>query len=165
MIFTRRKNTRVPDTEPVYLTAEGLENLKRHLEKLKAALPKLIDETQKAAAFGDRSDNAEYKESKYALNRTHSQIRSAEDKLKRATLIKNDPKSGVVQIGSTVVLKTGEGKERTFEIVGSVETNPGAGRISHKSPLGAGLLGLKTGDRVTINMDSGKKEYTILRIM
>lgn len=162
MIFGRRKDTRVPDTDPVYLTKEGLANLKKHVERVKQSLPSLAAEAGRTAAYGDRSDNAAYKEAKSALRKANAQILSAEDKLRRAVLIKpND--SGIVQIGSTVTLKSAEG-EKTFRIVGSVETNPRSGRISNKSPIGAALLGKKIGEIVIIETPGGKKEYKIIKI-
>lgn len=163
MIFSRRRDDRVLDTEPVYLTKDGLDNLKKHLARLKESLPRLIEETSRTAAFGDRSDNAEYGEAKSALRRANSQIISTEDKLKRVVLIDPSRNSGMVQIGSTVVLKSA-GTEKTYEIVGSIETNPGRGRISNISPLGKALLGKKIGDKFSMETPGGKKEYEIIGI-
>lgn len=163
MIFSRRRDDRVRDTEPVYLTKEGLENLKKHLAKLKASLPGLAEEAQRTAAFGDRSDNAEYREAKGALRSANSGIINTEDKLKRVVLIEADNNSGVVQIGSTVVLDS-DGTKKTFQIVGSIETNPGSGRISNKSPLGEAILGKRIGDKFSVETPGGKKEYEIIEI-
>lgn len=163
MIFTRRQDNRIPDTGPVYLTQEGIDNLKRRLARLNASLPKLIEETKRTAAYGDRSDSAEYREAKSALRRANSQIIGTEDKLKRAVLIAPDKNSGIVQIGSTVTLESGS-KQTIFQVVGSIETNPASGRISNKSPLGSAILGKRAGDKFTLETPSGKKEYKIIEI-
>lgn len=163
MIFTRRRDDRIPDTGPVYLTQTGIDNLKKRLVRLKESLPRLIEETKRTAAYGDRSDSAEYREAKSALRRANSQILGTEDKLKRAVLINPDKNSGIVQIGSTVTLSS-DGTKKTFEIVGSIETNPGSGRISNKSPLGAAVLGKKIGTKFSLETPGGKKDYEVTGI-
>ena len=71
--------------------------------------------------------------------------------------------SGKVALGSTVVLEM-DGERKIFQIVGSQETNPSKGRISHQSPLGAALLNHKKGDMVKIQTRSSSQEYRILEI-
>ena len=60
--------------EPVYLTSEGLDELKAKLAHLKKQLPIQAAETSRTADYGDRSENAEYKDAKARLRRTQSQI-------------------------------------------------------------------------------------------
>src|SRR3989344_2893662 len=94
---------KVRDTGPVHLTPEGLKRLQERLAKLKKALPDYIAEAARTAAYGDRSDNAEYKEAKHILRRTHRQIFSLEDQLKRAVIIKSGRNAlGTIQTGSVV---------------------------------------------------------------
>lgn len=152
------------DDGPVYLTEEGFKSLQEKLERLKRALPDFINETQRTAAYGDRSDNAEYKEAKSILRRTHWKILSIQDQIKRVVIIAPGSNvSGAVQLGSTVVLET-DGARKTFQILGSHEANPAKGRISHQSPLGATLMNHIKGDTITIQTVSGSKKYRILEI-
>lgn len=129
-------------------------------------LPALIEETQKAAAYGDRSDNAEYKEAKYNLRRTEGQILGMEDRLKRVVIIKPDEKlKGVVQIGSNVTLRRDNGSLRNFQILGRSETNPELGFISNESPLGQSVLNKKLGDKFEFEMPNGTAaQYQIIEI-
>ncbi len=148
------------DDGPIYLTEGGFKRLQEKLARLKRSLPDFIDDAQQAAALGDRSDSSEYREAKSILRRTHRQILSIQDQIKRVVIIKSGPNaSGTVQLGSSVVLKVG-GERRTFQIVGSHETDPARGRISHRSPLGSALMGHKLGD--VINFRS--QEYCIIEI-
>ncbi len=73
MQIPRRKSEELKkrDDGPIYLTEEGFQKLKGELAGLKRALPERIAETARTAAFGDRSDNAEYKAAKGILRRTH----------------------------------------------------------------------------------------------
>ncbi|MBI3114365.1 MAG: transcription elongation factor GreA, partial [Candidatus Harrisonbacteria bacterium] len=152
------------DSGPVYLTEEGLRAMREALAHLKQVLPARIAETARTAAYGDRSDNAEYKEAKGMLRRTHWRILNIEEQLKRVEVIPSGVNaSGTVQLGSTVVLEH-VGKQTTFHIVGPLETDPGAGRISHLSPLGAALINHRAGDTVTITTHGGAQVYRIVEI-
>lgn len=161
---------------PLHLTPEGIEHLKDKLTRLKKSLPELIAETQRTADYGDRSENAEYKDAKATLRRTHRQIFTIEDQLKRAVVIKS-PSIGspsqtlgisdsyrVVELGSTVVLESKDGIHSTFRILGSFETSPEKGFISYKSPLGEALINHKEGDIVAIKTPRGLVEYRIIEI-
>jgi transcription elongation factor GreA len=153
-----------PSYEPVYLTQEGVARLKARLERLKQSLPAAIAETSRTSAYGDRSDNAEYKEAKGILRRTHAQIFDIEDQLKRIVIIPSGTGTeGTIQLGSTVKLSV-SGIAKTFRILGSSETDPSHGRISHTSPLGAALLGHAAGDMVIVQTPGGKQEYKIVEI-
>jgi len=173
----RHEKLQVRDTGPVYLTSEGIQNLKNKLERLKVSLPELALEAKRTADYGDRSENAEYKEAKGRLRGAHRQILAIKDQLKRAVPIKAAA-TGKVQIGSTVVLEVvnsslrGVGDEailqkshlKTFQIVGPSETDPSRGRISYKSPLGAALLGRAVGESTTIKTPTGSTTYAVVEI-
>ena len=161
----QRQNAQKPDDGPVHLTEAGILRMQRRLVELKASLPERIADAAEAAAQGDRSENDAYKQSKSLLRRTHRQIWAIEDQLKRVVVIKAGRNAeGTVQIGSRVTLASREKDRTTFEIVGSRETNPGRGYISHVSPLGAALLGHREGDVVTIKTAVGTRTYEILEV-
>jgi transcription elongation factor GreA len=160
-----RKYINKVDNGPVHLTQDGLLRMEHRLAELKASLPALIAEAGRTAAEGDRSENDAYKQSKSLLRRTHRQIWTIEDQLKRVVLIKTGHNaSGIIQLGSTVVLEGDNQTRRTFEIVGPRETNPGRGRISHVSPLGAALVGHTKDDTITVRSLDGDRNYKILEI-
>ncbi len=167
---------------PIHLTKDGFERMKEQLARSKKSMPELISEAQRTAAYGDRSDNAEYKEAKSSLRRAQGRIFNIEDQLKRVIVIEPDRNiSGTVQLGSTVVIEmepahsTGStsslqassrqvGKQKTFQILGPHETDPAMGRVSYKSPLGAALMNRAKGDTVTIQTENGAKIYRIVEI-
>lgn len=161
----RSDKLRKYDESPVYLTPQGLKILEERLARLKRDMPGFIDEAQRTAAYGDRSDNAEYKEAKSILRRAQGQIFGIQEQLKRVVkIISGENATKTVQLGSTVVLESDGKNKKTFQIVGSLETNPGEGRISHKSPLGAALIGRAKGDTVAIQTANGASEYRVLEI-
>ena len=151
---------------PIHLSAEGLKRLKEQLEQLKKEMPALVEETQRTAAYGDRSDNAEYKEAKSTLRRAQGRILRIESQIRRAVIIEPDKNiSGTVQLGSTVVVEV-NGARKKYQILGPHEADPSAGRISHKSPLGAALINRREGDIVIFNSPAGgsPKKYKIIEI-
>jgi transcription elongation factor GreA len=156
--------------EPVYLTSEGIRRLEARLERLKRSLPTVIEEAARTAAYGDRSDNAEYKEAKGILRRTRGQILHIEDQLRRVVAIPAERNaSGKVQLGSTVTIARSKNGRvsavpKIFRILGSSETDPGHGRISHTSPLGAALLGHVKNDIVSVQTPAGTQEYLIIDV-
>ena len=160
-----RKKPGIFDDGPIDLTQEGAVRLRERLEHLKKILPDLAAETQRTAAYGDRSENAEYKEAKSALRRTQWQIWTLEDRLKRVVEIKTPRKpSGIVELGSTVVVESTTGIKKTYKIVGPYETNPTQARISNQSPLGTALMYRKTGDVIRVRTPGGTQEYRIVEV-
>ena len=156
MQISRRKSEEIRKQQgnagPIHLTEDGFRRLKEQLARLKEAMPGLISEAQRTAAYGDRSDNAEYKEAKSTLRRAQGRIFNIEDQIKRVVVISSGPNaSGKVRLGSTVVIDD-DGVQKIFQILDSQETNPAQGRISYKSPLGAALMNHEKGDTVTISL-------------
>jgi len=142
-----------------HVSKDKLERMKRELKRLvEIERPKQIQEVQRTKEMGDLSENAEYQEAKWKLRRMNSRITSLEQRILKAIPIESGPSAdGRVQIGSTVSLNNGS-KILHYEIVGSQETDPTKGRISHSSPLGQALIGKQVGDTV-------KPADTVLKIV
>ncbi len=155
----------IPEEEPTHLTPEGLEKLKNKLARWQADLPALAVEAQRTAAYGDRSENFEYKIAKRDFRRAQGQIIRITAQLKNIAVIPKGPDaSGAVRRGTTVTLETDEGDKKIYYIVGPRETDPAHGKISAESPLGVALIGKKLGNRVTISTPRGTMGYTILEV-
>lgn len=139
------------EPEDHHLTPSTIEQLKRQLEDLeKRQRPEGVSEVRRLAEMGDFSENAGYQIAKATLRRINGRIETLKERIKTAVPIISGPNAdGRVHIGSTVVLEK-DGQQLTFEILGSQETSPSRGRISHHSPLGAALIGCKVGEVVTV---------------
>lgn len=147
-----------------YLTAARLKELKEELNNLKTSKRKEVAARIEAAkALGDLSENAEYADAKDEQSWVEGRILELEDLIQNAQIIKTDIKTDYVNVGSTIRVNNG-GKEKFFQIVGSNEADPSAGKISNESPLGQAFLGKRVGDKVEISVPAGRMTYTVLEI-
>ncbi len=146
----------------IYFTEEGLEDLKKRLEALKAERTHAVGELKKAREMGDLSENGYYKASKMKLVSVDRELRDIQYKLKYASVIHKEH-SDQVSLGSKVTLSLGE-TEVVYDIVGEYEADPRKGKISNVSPLGLALLRKKEGELVNLKTPNGETSYTILKI-
>ena len=147
-----------------YLTPQKIAAMERELDDLvKSKRAPAADEVARTAQMGDLSENAAYQFAKQNLRRINDRITMLEERLKHAIPIQVGDSDGKVRIGSTVKLAVDD-KEFTFEILGSSETNPSRGRISHSSPLGVELIGKSVGNVITLKTPKGSTNYTIVSI-
>jgi len=147
-----------------YFTQEGLEKLKTELAHLKDVKRREIAEKlEKCISFGDLSENAEYHETKEAQGFLEGRILELESIISNSVVVAVAKKNGLVQIGSTILIKTGSEKEQ-FKIVGAEEADPLGGKISADSPLGKALLNHPKGVIVRVNAPQGTIEYKILKV-
>lgn len=148
-----------------FITKEGLEKLKKELDKLKNIKRKEIAERiQEAKELGDLSENAEYVEAKNEQAFIEGRILEIESLLRQVTVIKEKKKSTkTVEIGSKIKIKDDK-ITKEYVIVGSNEADPNQGRISNLSPLGRAFIGKKIGDIIEINVPQGTKKFEIIAI-
>lgn len=147
-----------------YISAEGLEKLKRQVEELKTVSRREIAARLEAAkALGDLSENAEYQEAKEAQSLNEATIQDLEELLREAVVIQKPASASSVQVGSTIEVSSSHGRE-TFTIVGSEEADPLLGKISNESPMGQAFLGRSAGDKATIKTPAGNETYTVKKI-
>lgn len=151
------------DSKKIYLTSEGLEELKKEYEELtKVKRPEVVNRVSEARNQGDLSENAEYSAAREELSFIDGRIDELEELLKQVVLIKPG-ESSAVDLGSQVTLNN-NGKEDVFTVVGEWEADPAEKKISHESPLGKALLGKKIGETVEVSAPAGKIIYTVVAV-
>jgi transcription elongation factor GreA len=146
------------------MTQEGIDELQKELDERTAARTSIADRIKTAREFGDLSENAEYASAMGEKEQNETRIVEVEHILNNAELItvpKNDSK---VRLGSSVKLKSSDGKEKSFSVVGTVEADPLEGKISDESPIGKALLGKKVGEEVEIVTPAETAIYTVVSI-
>lgn len=141
------------------ITAEGKAELEKELAELKERRAEIAEKIAAARDYGDLSENAEYDAAREEQGIVETRVIEIEDILQNFELIKPSKANGIVRVGSTVDLHNG--KKVTYTVVGPVEADPLEGKISNESPIGAALMGKKTGEKVTITTPKGEIAYTI----
>lgn len=157
-----------------FISKEKRVELEKELEYLTTTRRKeLAENLQRARALGDLSENAEYHAAREEQGYSEDRIKEIEYTLKNARVIdasKIAKKAGVVSVGSKVeIKKKGESgrwetKTRIIEIVGGEESDLLAGKISYKSPLGAGLMGQVVDEEIAVTTPKGEMKYKIVSV-
>ena len=146
-----------------HITRAKFIELQNKLDKLKNySRPVAAAEVSRLAELGDFSENAEYQHAKGKLRGTNSAILSIEIQLNNALIIELNP-SDTVNIGNTVTIEIGD-KRKKYQILGSTETSPERGIISHNSPIGSALLGHKVNDVFNVKIAGKEAVCRILKI-
>ena len=126
--------------------------------------PQLIEEVQTARAFGDLSENFEYKCAKQAKNRNDSRIRYLERMIRTAKVIEVKPQAaGVGLFDKVTVYNEMAKREMTLQIVTTLRQDALKGLISKESPVGKALLGRQAGERVLVEVSPELKYYMEIR--
>ena len=125
--------------------------------------PKLIEEVQTTRAFGDLSENYEYKCAKQAKNRNDSRIRYLERMIRTAKVIEVREDEGVGLFDRVTFLNEKLGQEMTIRIVTTLRQDALKGLISKESPVGKALMGRRVGERVQVEVSPTVKYFVEIR--
>ena len=147
------------------LTAIDIQKMKDELDhRIRVMRPKLIEDVQIARAFGDLSENFEYKCAKQEKNRNESRIRYLERMIRTAKVIDTASDEDVVGLFDTIVVYNEKlKKEMTLRIVTTLRQDALQGRISKESPVGKALLGRRVGDRALVRVSDDLQYYLEVR--
>lgn len=144
------------------ITDSGKKELEVELNELKSRRGAIAEKIAEARDYGDLSENAEYDSAREEQGLVESRIAEIEDVLLNAEII-TASRSSSVKLGSKVELKMGA-KTMSYHVVGPVEADPMAGKISNESPIGVALMGKKVGDTATITTPKGQIEYEVVKV-
>ena len=149
--------------EVVHLTDQGRRRLEDELRELvDVRRPAIVRRVADARSEGDLSENFAYHDARQELGHVDGRIQTIEATLRRAQVVESTS-GGEIGLGSTVTVRDEFG-DSTYSIVGPVEADPAAGRISMVSPLGAALLGRAVGEEVSFSSPAGPRSVTIVEI-
>lgn len=151
----------------IYLTESGLNKIKADLEQLRGVeRPSISAQIAEARDKGDLSENAEYDAAKEAQGLLEMRIAKLEDTVANARIIDEsriDTKT--VQILNKVTIKNhATGKVVEYMLVSENEANLKEGKLSIGTPIAKALFGKKKGEKVEVNVPSGKMTLEILDI-
>lgn len=163
MQVPKRRYDKIYEQPDPHLTREKYDEFKARLDRLvNVTRFQAMAEVARLAEMGDFSENAAYQMAKGKLRGINARIIELENILKRAVII-GSGQGNEVELGSTVTVDCA-GKEKSYRILGSSETDPLKGVISHNSPFGSALLGRRVGDNVRVRLTGKIIECKIIKI-
>ena len=154
------------EKEPIYLTKEGYEDLKKELDDLVTVKrPANIIAIKEARALGDLSENADYDSAKNEQAVIEGRIAKIEKMLENVEIIEEGA-SDTVSLGSTVTIAYEDDEDETdeYKIVGSQEADPFQSKISNESPIAKAIMNKRIGDVVEVESPNGVYQIEIIDI-
>jgi transcription elongation factor GreA len=147
------------------LTQVDIKKMQEEIDyRVNVLRPKLIEEVQTTRAFGDLSENFEYKTAKQLKNKNESRIRYLERMIKTAKVItdKSSPDTaGLFDWGELYFEEDDETQK--IRLVTTLRQNSLKWLISKESPLGKAVMGRKVGDRVLVKVNEDYSYHVIIR--
>ena len=147
------------------LTEVDIRKMREELDhRVRVLRPQLIEEVQTARAFGDLSENFEYKCAKQAKNRNESRIRYLERMIRTAKVIEVRTQEDAVGLFDKVtIFNEMVKKEMNIQLVTTLRQDVLKGLVSKESPVGKALMGHKVGDRVQVEVNPTMKYFVEIR--
>ena len=147
------------------LTEVDIRKMQEEIDyRTKVVRPKCVEDLATAAAFGDRSENYEYKAAKQELRRCDSRLRYLKKMIATAKVVKSDTREGVVGLFDRVELYyEDEGDSEVITLMTTLREDAVNGIISKESPLGRAVMGRKVGDRVLVKVSDDVQYYVQIR--
>ena len=143
------------------LTRQDLQKMQEEIDyRVQVLRPRLIEDVQTARAFGDLSENFEYKCAKQEKNRNDSRVRYLQRMIKTARVIEDRSRADTAGLYDTVeILMENTGRTRKIQLVTTLRQDALKGLISKESPVGKAVLGKRAGDRVQVDMGGGRSYW------
>lgn len=147
------------------LTPKDIQMMREELDYRRIQLrPQLLDAVKEARAFGDLSENFEYKAAKQEKNRNESRIRFLENMIRTAVVITDRAGADAVGLYDKVTVYVEEDDEtESYQIVTTMRQDALHGLISKESPVGRAVLGKRVGDRVHIQVSDDYGYDVVIR--
>jgi len=146
---------------PNFITPEGLKEFEKELAERSEKRRIIAQAIKNAKEQGDLSENAEYSAAKAQQAENERRINWLNCVINKAHVVEKKGQDQV-DLGCLVEL-AGGGKDdnMTVQVVGTHETDPTNGKVSHQSPLGKAIIGKKKGDKIEVETPNGKEKYEI----
>lgn len=147
------------------LTRQDLDLMKKELDHRRIELrPKLLEDVKVARAFGDLSENFEYKAAKQEKNSNERRIRFLENMIRTAVIVDDiSDEDSVGLYDKVTVFLEDEEETEVWQVVTTMRQDALHGRMSMESPMGRALLGKKVGERFFIQVNDQFGYYAVVQ--
>jgi len=148
--------------DPVPFTREGYDALAKRRDELITKREEVLISLQRAREMGDLSENGAYTAAKFELGNVDRELRRVEFNIKYG-VVKEASGSDKIEFGSRVTVEL-NGKEFSYTLVGSSESDPKKAMISIDSPIGQALLGKRVNEKAVVVMPDRRIEYIVRKV-
>ncbi len=147
------------------VTKEYYDELKAQYRELIDVLrPQVLEELATARSQGDLSENADYDAARSKQAEIEARIKDLEFTLNNVEVASEKASKNKVTATSTVtVYDEDDDAEYTYQLVGSIGSDPEKGKITTESSLGAALLGKEVGNEVEIICGDGSSYKVVIK--
>jgi len=147
------------------LTEVDIRKMQEEIDyRMRVVRPKCIEDLQTARAFGDLSENYEYKAAKQELRRCDSRLRYLRRMIETAKVIKPESAADRVGLFDTVdVYFEDDDETEQFRIMTTLREDVLAGIISKESPIGKAIMNRRVGDRVRVDVSDSVSYYVQIK--
>lgn len=160
--------------QPIPFTQKKFDELKEEQRKLLAYQEEVLVRLKTAREMGDLSENGGYRYAKFELGNTRRQLRGVNDQLRRGYVPErtqspqddaaSTDRAQTIGFDSRIELAGPAGLIK-YHLVSEYESDPAQGKLGMTSPLGQVLLGMVSGQAVSISMRNGQEvEYKIVSV-
>ena len=149
------------------LTEVDIRKMQEEIDyRMRVVRPKCVEDLKTARAFGDLSENYEYKAAKQELRRCDSRLRYLKKMIETAKVIKADSQADQVGLFDTVdVYFEDDDEVERLRIMTTLREDVLNGIISKESPMGKALMGRRVGDRVLVKVSDDVSYYVQIRAL
>ena len=147
------------------LTQMDIQKMQEEIEyRVTVLRPKIVEDVATARAFGDLSENYEYKAAKQELRKCDSRLRYLRNMIRTAHVIPTDSRADVAGLYDKITIYMEEDdEEEVIQLDTTIRQNAMQGLISKESPLGKAVLGRRVGDRVQVVVNEGDSYFVQIR--
>jgi transcription elongation factor GreA len=149
------------------ITRKGFQRLNKELERLKGEERRRVAERLRGAATSEANlaHNTEYLDAREEKLQLERRILLLKERLRSARVVAPRLGNGRVDPGERVrVRELASGQSLELELVGQLEADVAAGRVSVASPLGQALVGLRKGEIAVVEAPRGRFGFQVLAV-
>ena len=153
--------------DDLVITREGFERLYKELERLKGEERRRVADRLRRATTTEANlaQNMEYLDAREEKHELERRIFMLRERLREARVVEPRPGNGRVDPGERVrVREIASGKSLVLELVGQLEADVAAGRVSVASPLGQALVGLRKGEIANVVAPRGRFAFEVMAV-
>jgi transcription elongation factor GreA len=149
-----------------YTTYFQYERLRNKIDQIRKQVAEVSKRMGTAAEHGDLLENSEFLYAADERNLQSSRLLELVNEINSLEIIPDDAIDLTrIGIGTSIdVINLVSNKREVFNLVGAGPSDIDNREVPYSSPIGQGLLGLKVGEEVEINVPSEMKKYRVLEI-